>query len=243
MSRDPPPIEPTIRRLTSASTLTSPSTLTVGQQQLFAGHTLKVSRPPSPHNTVSRQITPQRSNYSSTTLSPESKGGNTRLDEDEDVRPYTNFQVMVQGPSLDAGDYHSSREQGGQSGGPISRIPSRRSTGASDTPIDPPQSNPDEPRKARARNPANAHPHRAEKSSTNLQSTLGGRNASKRDVRGMDSGKLTTRETTRTDAEITVGVDLNQGLDGDEGKYWLKKKRTKGGSRMLLCFNPYLLIA
>ena len=35
--------------------------------------------------------------------------------------------------------------------------------------------------------------------------SLGG-NASRRDVRGMDSRKLTTREITRTGAEITTDV-------------------------------------
>ena len=189
-------MKPTIYRLTSAETLTSPPTLTVGQQQLFAGYTLRVSRPPSPHNTVSsgsRQITPQRSGHSSNILSPEAKGGDGELDEDENVKPYITTHLMTQGPSPDAGDYHSSKEQGVWSGGPIGRTPSRRSTGASEsspTPIDPPQVGSDKSRKAQARSLANGHSHGAVKSSINLQSTLGGGNASRGDVRGMDSRML-----------------------------------------------------
>ena len=186
-------MKPTIYRLTSASTLTSPSTPTVGQQQPFDGYTLSVSRPPSPHYTVfsgSRQITPQESGYSSIVLSQETDGGGGELDEDE---PYIIIHPMVQGSSSDAHAYHSSKEQGVRSGGPIGRTPSLRSTGASEsspTPIDPPEVGSDKSRKAQARSLANGHSHGAVKSSTNLQSTLGGGNASRRDVRGMDSRML-----------------------------------------------------
>jgi len=31
-----------------------------------------------------------------------------------------------------------------------------------------------------------------------------------------------------------VGVDLDQGLDGDEGKYWLERRPSRGGSRLAL---------
>jgi hypothetical protein len=59
----------------------------------------------------------------------------------------------------------------------------------------------------------------------------------------MDSRKSATREISCTGAEIPVGVDLDQDLDGDDGKYWLKTQRSKGGSRMLLYFNHCLFIA
>ena len=97
---------------------------------------------------------------------------------------------MGTGEDEDAGDYRPSEEQGGQSGGRISRGPSRRSTGASDTlptPIDPPQFDLDELRKT------NSRPHGTGWSSANLQNILGG-NASRRDVHGMDSRKLATYE-------------------------------------------------
>ena len=246
MSRDPPLIKSTIYRLTSASTLKGPSTLTVGQQELFAGYNLKDSQPYNIGSSSSLQITPQTSYYSFTTLSPEGKGRDAGLDEGEDERPYTSFQVTTQSPSSGADSYHSSKEQGRRSGEHISRRPSRRSVGVSDSspmPIDPHQFDPDELRKARARNPTNAHPHETGKSSTNLQSTLGGREVSKRDVHGMYSGKLAIHEIPRTGAEIAVGVDLYQGLDGDEGKYWLKTQRSERGSLMLPCSNPCLLIS
>jgi len=140
VTRDPPPIKPTIYRLASASTLRSPSTLTVGRQQLFSG--LNVSQPPSPLTTVSsffRQVTPKRSGYSFTTLSPEIRGGYAGPYEDEDARPHTSSQVAIQGPS-------------------------RRGTGESDSsqaPIDPLQLDSDELRKTQALNQANGRTHNA----------------------------------------------------------------------------------
>ena len=200
MLRDPPSIQPTVYNLTSASTLTSPSALTVGRQQPFAGHNLNVSQHPLPHNTVSsssHQITHQRLGYSSTGLSPDTGGKDAGPDEDEDARPCTDFQAMIQGLSSDADEYRSSKEQGGQSGRRVSRKLSRRREGPSDsspTPIDSLQFNPDELRKPQARNPASAHPRGAGKSSTNPQSTLGGGDSSRRDVRGVGSGKLASHE-------------------------------------------------
>ena len=112
------------------------------------------------------QLAPPTSIHSFATLSPESEGG-------------------------DAGGYHFNEEQGGQSGGRISWGQSRQSTGASGTSptlIDPPQFDLDELRKANSRS------HGTERSSTNLQKTLGG-NASRRVVRRMSSRKLAIYET------------------------------------------------
>ena len=50
MPRDPPPTKPTIYRITSTTTLTNPSTLTVGRQQLLVGQNHMISQPPSPYN-------------------------------------------------------------------------------------------------------------------------------------------------------------------------------------------------
>jgi len=177
VASDPTSTAPTIYRVTSASTLASASTPTVGKQQLPTRYNPEILHPPSLHNTVSsssRQITPQRSNYSSTPLLPRNGSGDAGTGEDED-----------------AGDYHPSEEQGGQSDGHISQGPSRRSTGASDTSptlIDPPQFDLDELRKT------NSRPHGTGWSSTNLQNILG-ENTSKRDIRGMGSRKLATYET------------------------------------------------
>jgi len=193
VSSDPTPTTPMIYRVTSASTLASASNSTMGQQQPPTGYSPNVLLSPSLHNTVSsssRQITPQRSNYSSTPLLPRNVSGDAGAGEDEDVGPYARPQVTNLGQSSYPRDYHPSEEQGGQSGGSISRGPSRRSTGASETSptlVDPPQFDLDELRKA------NSRPHGTGWPSTNLQNILGG-NASKRDVRGMGSRKLATYE-------------------------------------------------
>jgi hypothetical protein len=170
MSRDPPPTRPIIYRPTSTSALTNLSTLSAGQQQLFAGYSSTLSQPSSHSTTValsSRQFTLHRSNYSLAPLSPENKDGDAELDRDEHASPDTSFQATIQGPPSDAGGYYSSKKQGGQSGGRISRTPSRRSTGAtnsSPTPIDPPQSDFDRVQKTQARNLADARPRGAAQS-------------------------------------------------------------------------------
>ena len=135
MPRDPPAAKRTIYRITSAESLTSPSTLTVGRQ-LFVGHNQMISKPPSPYTLASslpRQA-PQ--------LTLQSEG------------PRLYSQTTVQVPSSAVDDHRSSREQGG---GRFST--SRQSTAASDfsqTPIDPPQFDLDELRKAQGRNPSGA---------------------------------------------------------------------------------------
>lgn len=59
----------------------------------------------------------------------------------------------------------------------------------------------------------------------------------------MDSRKLATDEIiTRTSADIAVGVDLDQGLYGDEGKYRLKhtpKRDLQTMSLPALLFNSF----
>ena len=82
----------------------------------------------------------------------------------------------------------------------------------------------------------------AKEAGNNPQGTLHGGNGSRGDVRGVDSCKLATHEITRTSAEliIAVGVDLDQGLDGDEGKYRLKIQQSEGGCFVsaLVCSSP-----
>ena len=185
MSSDPTPTTPTIYRITSASTLASASNSTVGQQQLPTGYNPEVSQPP-PLYLSSRPITPLRSNHSSTPLIRRNMSEDAGTGEDEDAEPCARPQVRNRSHSSYPGDYHPSEWRGSQSGGRISRRPSRRSTRGSDTPptlADPPQFDLDELRKANSRS------HRTGKSSTNPRNTLGG-NASRRDVRASpDTGK------------------------------------------------------
>ena len=190
MPSDPTPTTPTIYRVTSASTLASASNSTVGQQQLSAEYNPKISQPPSLYNTVSsssRQITPKRSNHSSTPLLLRNRSEDAGTGEDDDAEPCARPHVTIRGQSSYPGDYRSNEERGDQSGGRISRGPSRRSTGVSETSptlIDPPpQFDLDELRKAYSRS------HRTGSSSTNPRNTLGG-NASRRGVRASpDTGK------------------------------------------------------
>jgi len=189
VSSDPTPTVPTIYRVTSASTLASASTPKVGQQQLPTRYNPENLHPPSLHNTVSsssRQITPQRSNYSSTPLLPRNGSGDAGTGEGEDAGPHNRPKVPNRGQSLYAGDYHPSEERGGRSGGR-----SRRSIWASDTSptlINPPQFDLDELGEASSRS------RRTGRSNTNPRNNLGG-NASRRDIRGMSSRKLATYET------------------------------------------------
>ena len=126
MPRDPPAAERTIYRITSAASLTSPSTLTVGRQLLVghnhtSSHTLASSLPrQAPQPTL----------------------------QSEGARPYS--QTAVQVPSSVVDDHRSSKEQ---SGGRVSA--SRWSTASSDffqAPTDPTQLDFDELQKAQGRN-------------------------------------------------------------------------------------------
>ena len=219
LPRDPPPTKPTIYRITSTATLTSPSTLTVGRQQLLVGHDHMISQPPSPYMASSSsrhlpQLTSQRSNYSFATLPAGGKGGDVGPDENEDARPYLHSQTTTRAPSSTVDDHRSSREQGG---GRVSRRSSRRGTTASDSfpmPIDPPQFDFDGLQQAQGRGQRDV----AGRSGTNLQSTLGWKSASRRDVRDTDSGELLTHETTRVDAKLIVGVDIRHGVDGNQSR-------------------------
>jgi len=191
----------------------------------------------SSSNPTSALISRSTSVHSGTSTSPENFGG-SRGPLQQHGRPdrsstgshdqtssigedYRQWVPSVQGDDLVGADgSRSSKEQEGQSDGRISRRPSQLNTEPSPTDIYPPQFDLDELQKAQAHgNPTNGHPHGAK---SNLQSTPGGRNISRRHVRSMDFCKLATREITHIGADIAVGVDLDQGLDSDEGKYWFK---------------------
>ena len=81
MPRDPPPTKPTIYRITSATTLASSSTLTVGRQQLLVGHNHMISQPPSPYNEDARPYT-----HSQTTVQAPSSTVDDRRSSEEQRR-------------------------------------------------------------------------------------------------------------------------------------------------------------
>ena len=154
------------------------------------------SHSPSPQKAISSssrrtpQTTSQNSKHRTATLPPEGQGGSARLDESEKARPYDRSQATVQDPL--------SEQQGEQSSGRVRRRPSRRSTAPSESPSSMPiDSQPfdlSELQQGQARNQVHGYLGGAGQSRTNLQSTLGDRNASRRDVSGKESRELSVRD-------------------------------------------------
>jgi len=110
-------------------------------------------------------------------------------------------------------------------------------------PEDPGQFNFSEPQTDLARNKVYDHAGGAGGSRTNLQNAIGGRKASKRDVRGNGSRELSVHQPTTLVANTGVGVDPNRDSeDNGEGKYWHRSRQNNHGpSRMLLVLTlPYL---
>jgi len=198
-----------------------------------------VSDPPSPHNMVASsfrhtpQITPQKSNYSYEVYSPGNRGGNAGLHDGQNSKPYTCSQITTQDPSLGGGHYRPSKEQGGLSGGRISRRLSRRGTAESEPPspmpIDPGPLDPSGLRDSQVYGYAGG----AGMSRTN---TLGDINWPAKDVRGGGSRELLVRELVFTAAETRLGLDLSLDVDDhDEGRYWAGGPRDdRGASRSSL---------
>ncbi|KAF9644873.1 kinase-like protein [Thelephora ganbajun] len=211
------------------SGINSSSTLSIGQQSLFATlpeTTAKHS--PSLHKTISTasrptpQISSQLSEYSSDLVSPASRGGGAGTHLSHKVEPYGTSQVPSQDPPSGTDYYRPGEQQGGQPNGRMSRRQSRRSTAASEPsspmPNDPHQFDLDELQKSQA-NQAYGHTGGAGKSHVSLKNTLGDRNRSKKDVSGKG-----------------FRLDLNRDLDDNgEGKYWSEGRRdNRGGSRSVL---------
>ena len=109
----------------------------------------------------------------------------------EDAGPYAHSQTTVQAPSSAVDDHRTSEEQ---RRGRVSRKLSWRSTVSSDSspmPIDPSRFDFDELQKAQDRSPAHDPRDVSRKSDTSLLLE----DASRRDIRDMGSGKLSTHET------------------------------------------------
>ena len=151
--------------------VTSVSTLATEQQRPLPGDTTKEPYPRSPHSMVAPDRDRGAGPYGS---------GNSRS--------YANSQTAIQGPG-----HHrrSSKDQGHQSGGRVSRRPSRRDTVdselASPLPIDPEQVDSNELQKVQARGQVYGYPNGAGKSRVSLQNGFGDRNRSRKDVSGKDS--------------------------------------------------------
>jgi len=171
---------------------------TIEQQHLLVGYSPKVSHPPSPHNVVASssrhapQIAPQNS------------------------RSYTGSQTAFQDPSSGGGYYRPSKEQGGQSGGHVSRRSSRRGkAGSEPPPIDPGPFDLIEPQNGQVYGYAG-------EPGMSRTNTLGDRNRPRKDTRGKGSRELSNRALIFTAAETRVGPDPNYDVDDDdEGVYWL----------------------
>ena len=101
-------------------------------------------------------------------------------------------------------------------------------------PVDPQPFDYGELQKGQAHNQVYSRAGRTGKSRTDLQSTRGGRTASRRDVSGKGSRKLYIPEVAFAIADNGIEVDLNGDLDDDgEGKYWSGAQRdNRGASRM-----------
>lgn len=207
MSRDPPPINPTIYRLTSASALSMGNPLLAGYNS-------------SPYSTASSsprqvpQLVLQKSNLGPATLSPEDRGRNVGLGESEDLGPYISSPTTTQGPSSDTDCNRSGKEQEGQSDRHTGRKESRKSTGqsglSSPTLVDPgqpPEFNEPEDQGIQVHGSTRG----AGKPRTNLPNAFGSKNASKRDFFGTGSRELSAYTNTCIGAEIVIDPDLNQG--------------------------------
>ena len=166
MCMDPTPIRPAIYRLPSTTTLT------IGQNQLLAGYPMGSHTPPlykkaSSSSRHTLQTTPEKSSNNIGSPPPQSRSIATGLDEGGGRRP----PDRSQDPPLE------------HRGGLVARMPSLRSTAGSESspmPIDPPSFDYSELQKGQAHNLVYSHAGEAGKSRTDLQSTRGGRNPSRR---------------------------------------------------------------
>lgn len=218
---DPPPIKPYIYGIGSSSTL---STLTIGQQPLFAGLPKSAAKyAASLQNTLSTtpRSTPQNSYQRS---------------------EYTASQTTLQDLSS-APTYHRPDEQKqGRQNEFISQNPSRKSTGPSEPsplPIDP---HPYEYDKLRDGQPGQVYGHAVvgvRKSRTDLPNTPGDRNRSRRDVSDQYSREQSICDIALGVPETLTGHDPNRDSEGnDEGKYGSDRKRGSGSRTLLFDYSP-----
>ena len=151
-----------------------------------------VCRESAPIKPLIRRST-QKSNNRTVTVPPEGHGQSAGLDESEKARPHDRPQATIQDPSLE--------QHGGQSSGRLNRRPSRQSTAPSEIlpPIPDPQPfNLGELQQTRPRGQVDGYTGGAGGSRTNLQGTLGDRNASRGDLSSSkDSRELPIRENDK----------------------------------------------
>ena len=203
LCREPPPIGPTISRVSSASTLLT------GQQQPLAIDKPTVLHPLSLHNTVSPssrslpRIITQTSSHSTATLSSGSPGGSVGLDESTNSRPHGSSRPLIQIPPsiVDRWRPDGDKQQGGP-GGHVSRRPSHRSTGtsepASPLPVDPQAFNREDLWAGRIRGKVRDRLGGTGKPGTSLQNRLGGKEAPRRDTSDNGSRELSVCELVLT---------------------------------------------
>ena len=192
--------------------------------------------PPSNHIAVPPpsyrppQITPQKSNHSLDTVSSDGQGESAWVGESENARPYDSPRTTIQSSPPDTIFYRSTEHQGSQSSGRVLRIPSHRSTAASEPPprsIDPQPLDPSNPYDGQVRNQVY---NRAD------------RNASRRYANGRGSRRLTIRGLISVIADVGVELDLHGVLDDNDERNHRSgdRRNNRGASRMLpALITPY----
>ena len=101
-------------------------------------------------------------------------------------------------------------------------------------PVDPQPFDYGELQKGQTHNQVYSRAGGTRKSHTDLQSARGGGAASRKDVSGKGSRKLSVRKLVFTVADNGIESNLNRDSDGnDEGRYWSGARRdNRGASRM-----------
>ena len=194
---------------------------TTEQQQLTTGDEQMVSHSPPIHSAVSlssrrTQTIPQNLNHHTTTSPPEGQGGSTLLNESEKVGSYDRSQATIQDPV--------SGPRRGQRSGRTPRKLSRRTTAPLKPfplmPIDLQSSDPRELQQGQTHTQVDGYLGGVGQSRTNLQSTPGDRNTSRRGISGKGSREPSVR-------------------DGDEGWFWPEVPQNDlETSRMLIILIP-----
>ena len=154
-----------------------------------------VSHSPPIHSAVSlssrrTQAIPQNSNHHTTTSPPEGQGGSTLLNESEKVGSYDRSQATIQDPAPG--------QRRGQRSGRTPRKLSRRTTAPLKPfplmPIDLQSSDPRELQQGQTHTQVDGYLGGAGQSHTNLQSTPGDRNTSRRGTNGKGSREPSVRD-------------------------------------------------
>jgi len=216
MSRDRPPVKPSLYRLDTSLT----------------GYSPKVSRPASPH-TLSHHYDDTLSSHHDVTSSSHHvpqiplwvsrRSSALRQGGSEHSRTSAISQTATQYPSWDADHYRSDKEQKGQLGGHVSRRPLRRSAAGFEPfslmPTNPQPSDFDEVKKGRAHNRPLSALTGGTGGSTGLQRTPGSRNPL--NAHDMGSRKCLTYGVACIGTDIAVGIDLDLVSDGSKGEHWV----------------------